>query len=357
MNNLEHDLHTMFTRQAEAMEVPAIGAAVPSVGGTRSASTVPSRRWMLAAAAVVMVVGGGLALAARQPAPPPTADAVRRSVDQSAAPATNDDSGGSNRDDDRNTSTNGTSAALGDDPTPVTPTTDSTDTEPTFAGPPPTNRPERPQTPTEPGTDDDSPDSNGGGALPPICDDTDTAVKVGSTTDFVLGVVGDLHGLGFFLYGCPLIDRDAYAFEATVADPEIVAIVRASHGRVVLQLLADGITSVKMDVTDAAGNPIGSLVVPIQVHAHSGDTPGDPGSSDPHDPDDTRALPVALDDLAAIIVGLSTAEAAEVAHAMGLQIRVAELDGVAQPGVTDRRYGRYDVAVVGGIITAVLAHG
>ena len=88
MNTIEHDLHTLFSLQAEAMEVPPVGTVAPTVGGTRSASIVPSRRWMLVAAAVVLVVGGGLALAQRQPAEPLTADAVDRSVDLPAAPGT-----------------------------------------------------------------------------------------------------------------------------------------------------------------------------------------------------------------------------------------------------------------------------
>lgn len=296
MNTLEHDLHTMFTQQAEAMEVPPVSTPGASVGYIHTARTAPGRRWMMAAAAVVLVVGGGLAFAYRQPTEPPMAGTVDTDTDTAidlpaapgtdAAPGTSGDPTGTNRPDAGGTG--GTEAGTG--ATPATGTGPDTDPNANANGIAPnigTGAPKAPpSTPTpDPTGDGDSEGSNngGGGALPPICDDQDTTVKVGTNTDMLLGSVGTSYTIEFYLYGCGPIDAEGYAYEASVADPDMVTIVRATNGTVELRLIAEGITSVKMYVTDAAGNPVGSVVVPIDVRSSDqtdpGDKPGDPTDS------------------------------------------------------------------------------
>lgn len=371
MNTLEFDLHTLFSLQAEAMEVPPVGTPEASVGHIHPVSTVPGRRWMLAAAAVVLVVGGGLAFAQRQPVEPPMAD----TIDDRAMTATVSDGVSTGEQvDSTSAGRDGSTGTKGDPVTSGGSSADGTVGWPVVVGPAPTGGSPAPKggaPETNPGGDDERPDKGSpDGALPPACGEDDTAVHVGGGTDILVTTVGKMPTLDFFVYSCAPIDPGTYHFEASVGDPSIVEIVETWNGTVTLRLLAEGITSVKVHVTDDTGNPVGSVIVPIQVQAHDGDSPSDPtdtdpGASDPgvptdpdvSDPDDGWTLPLTLDDLSAIIVGLTEAEAAVAVDALGIELRVALLDGVTQPGGKDYRYGRYDVAVVEGVITAVLAHG
>lgn len=67
--------------------------------------------------------------------------------------------------------------------------------------------------------------------------------------------------------------------------------------------------------------------------------------------------PLTLDEAAAIVVGLSEADAAVAAAGAGIEMRVVEIDGVPQPVTEDFRIARYNVAVDGGVVTAVLSNG
>lgn len=302
MNNLERDLRTTLTLQAEAMEVPPMSTPVGSVGRIHADRTAPGLRWMLAAAAVVLVIGGGLAVADLQPDSPSTASTIDGTGDLPAAPGTNT-SPDTSPDDTPDTSP-GTSPVTSGDPT-GTNDAGASDTGDTGTGTRPasgsnsgTGATKAPPPSTKPEHNGDGEGSAGGGGaapLPPICDDQDTSVKLGASTDMLLGTVGSTNTIEFFLYGCEPIQPEGYDFSASVADPEMVTIVTSSAGTVVLQFVAEGITSVKMFVTDAAGNPVASVVVPIDVRSSSpdpGDTPDDPGANpgdpgaDPGDPGD-----------------------------------------------------------------------
>lgn len=67
--------------------------------------------------------------------------------------------------------------------------------------------------------------------------------------------------------------------------------------------------------------------------------------------------PMTLDEAAAIVVGLAEADAATAATAAGIEMRVVQIDGVPQAVTEDFRIGRYNVAVDGGVVTAVLSNG
>jgi hypothetical protein len=67
--------------------------------------------------------------------------------------------------------------------------------------------------------------------------------------------------------------------------------------------------------------------------------------------------PVTLEEAAAIVVGLGEADAAAAATAAGIEMRVVQIDGMPQAVTEDFRIGRYNVAVDGGVVTAVLSNG
>ncbi len=67
--------------------------------------------------------------------------------------------------------------------------------------------------------------------------------------------------------------------------------------------------------------------------------------------------PVTLEEAAAIVVGLAEADAAAAATAAGIEMRVVQIDGMPQAVTEDFRIGRYNVAVDGGVVTAVLSNG
>lgn len=67
--------------------------------------------------------------------------------------------------------------------------------------------------------------------------------------------------------------------------------------------------------------------------------------------------PMTLEQAALIVVGLAEADAAASATAAGIEMRVVQIDGVPQAVTEDYRIGRYNVAVDGGVVTAVLSNG
>lgn len=297
MNTIEHDLHTMFSLQAEAMEVPPVGTLGASVGHIHTVSTVPGRRWMLAAAAVVLVVGGGLAFAQRQPAEPPMAGTIDELVDLPAAPGNDAGEGSSG---DGSTTTDGTSPgttgtgtgageSTGDGAGGVGSTGGSEVAEPGSSAPATGGGSAAPKAPKGPEADpnDGTPEDggDGGDALPPVCGTDGTKVHIGSSTEMLVGQVGEHHELEFYVVDCTPTEDRAYNFEATLADPPVAEIVKGWKGSITLHLLTEGIGSVKMHITDAAGNTLGTVVVPIEVRsAHPGDgDDGNPGDTDPGD--------------------------------------------------------------------------
>lgn len=67
--------------------------------------------------------------------------------------------------------------------------------------------------------------------------------------------------------------------------------------------------------------------------------------------------PLTLDEAATLVVGLPEADALAAAEAAGVVLRVLRIDGVDQAATDDFRVERYNVAVDGGVVTAVLSNG
>lgn len=94
--------------------------------------------------------------------------------------------------------------------------------------------------------------------------------------------------------------------------------------------------------------PVDTLVTPV---------PGDTTVVEEPAPADPGAASMSLDEVAALVVGLSEADAVAAAQGAGITLRVARVDGVDQPMTMDYRLDRFNVVVEGGVVTAVLSNG
>ncbi len=86
-------------------------------------------------------------------------------------------------------------------------------------------------------------------------------------------------------------------------------------------------------------------------------SPGDTTAIDEPVPADPGEASMSLDEVAALVVGLSEADAVSAAQGAGITLRVVRIDGVDQAATMDYRLDRFNVAVEDGVVTEVISNG
>lgn len=117
---------------------------------------------------------------------------------------------------------------------------------------------------------------------------------------------------------------------------------------------SDGGTYSVIAVTDEYLQQVQPDVLPIDTVVTS---PGDTTVAVEPAPADPGAASMSVDEVAALVVGLSEADAVAAAQSAGIALRVVRVDGVDQPMTMDYRLDRFNVVVEGGVVTAVLSNG
>ncbi len=117
---------------------------------------------------------------------------------------------------------------------------------------------------------------------------------------------------------------------------------------------SDGGTYSVIAVTDEYLQQVQPDVLPVDTVVTS---PGDTTVAVEPAPADPGAASMSVDEVAALVVGLAEADAVAAAQGAGIALRVVRVDGVDQPMTMDYRLDRFNVAVEGGVVTAVLSNG